>query len=48
MTLSIDRLLCSPWLRRLGWLGFAVFAVKGLLWVAAGYLSNRPRWPRRS
>lgn len=38
MTLSIDRRLSSAWLRRLGWLGFTFFAVKGLLWVAAGYL----------
>ena len=34
MTLAIDKLLWSPWLRRLGWAGIAFFTVKGLLWVA--------------
>ncbi len=38
MTLAIYRLRSSAWLRRLGWLGLAFFTVKGLLWVAAGYL----------
>lgn len=38
MTLAIDRVRSSAWLRRLGWLGIAFFAIKGLLWVAAGYL----------
>ena len=38
MTLAIDRLLSSAWLRRLGWAGLAFFTIKGTLWVAAGYL----------
>lgn len=27
-----------PWIKRLGWVGFLFFLVKGLVWLAVGYL----------
>ena len=30
-----------PWLRKLGWIGFLLFLLKGIIWLVVGYLIVR-------
>jgi hypothetical protein len=30
-----------PWLRKVGWIGFALFLIKGIVWLIVGYFLLR-------
>ncbi|WP_211252686.1 hypothetical protein [Crocinitomix catalasitica] len=34
---STNKWFQNPWLKKIGWIGFTFFLVKGLIWLALGF-----------